>query len=1071
MVGRAKTGGARGARSSALPLMVGVVIGSILTWLWPLIGAGLPSLEDVIGMIDEPANVEFVAILRNLTAAQLRGVGVVAKAMTPIALAGLYLFFWIPHAPSGLSCCQCSRPAFVADGLISAADPQGCTCASIVRSACWLCVADARRKAAVVRMARYPSAQLYTLLFATFAAILIIDGGELPASVPSVAAGNASMPTIDAGAEWARRAHGSVTRALPSVVEWSHEWFDRVRCSAASLSPTAAADGGRATPGGILGVLAARCPPPTAAARGSCRWWGCAVEAPPLRARWWDEFSRLALRAAALPRSVLDDDAPPPPTANATCSAVESAAACSAAAAAVSARAVATARRAFYVATLSGGPLIAIAVWRSSLRLPSVVLLVLAHSGAAPSITSLDDARTSVGLVTRSVEKWLRLLRDDPRLERFAAWLWERLNRLRRGGAAATFTLFPAFAIGAGAALPAAERSAAADLVALHTSWAERHLAWQAMLGATPPRRAATGALFGLALGVALSLALLFFSVGRAACADRGAGRKAAGATAVDVNRGGAGWMGVFKRFALTSTAALATCTLFGAISGEVGAFDAMMAAAPLVPLASYFVSERASRALGLHVVSMAISLVVLAQCVWRHFGSVFIVLPAIQLAIPFAVALAHHGVNSRAIVDEVNAWDDNWQCFGDMLAWVSRAVDSVFALWGFAVAAYVAHLRTAATLAGRTTPDIFCKRPVAPYTARDVDEEHATWFGAFVSLLILRSFYRTTTRAWSAAQLRSRNETDAALRSTPPARMCETVRAHCRDAVCAMAAEPPIFMLWLAVYFSSGLWSADAAPAVILESIEVALASLSALFEGVIGGSIETDRVFGVLWEAVGESLPKVCMLTVAGRPRRVLPHLVPFPFFVFPELSRSLSLSLSLSLFHAALTPASPRCSSPVSHTSRSFASRRQRRGSRTSRRSKLSKQRCCLRSSSTSPPRGGGRRGAGARESSYCSQRLRCSLRRKRRTARTSTRRRTHRRRAARRTNSASRSGSAPLSWVASAPPRCRRRKKWSNSKKSCESTIEASVRTACGWTNGPQGSSAPRPKRPRRRRRWR
>ena len=93
MVGRAKTGGARGARSSALPLMVGVVIGSILTWLWPLIGAGLPSLEDVIGMIDEPANVEFVAILRNLSAAQLRGVGVVAKAMTPIALAGLYLFF------------------------------------------------------------------------------------------------------------------------------------------------------------------------------------------------------------------------------------------------------------------------------------------------------------------------------------------------------------------------------------------------------------------------------------------------------------------------------------------------------------------------------------------------------------------------------------------------------------------------------------------------------------------------------------------------------------------------------------------------------------------------------------------------------------------------------------------------------------------------------------------------------------------------------------------------------------------------------------------------------------------
>ena len=867
MVGRAKTGGARGARSSALPLMVGVVIGSILTWLWPLIGAGLPSLEDAIGMIDEPAYVEFVAMWRNLTAAQLRGVGVVAKAMTPIALAWLYLFFWIPHAPSGLSCCQCSRPAFVADGLINVADPQGCTCASIVRSACWLCVADARRKAAVVRMARYPSAQLYTLLFATFAAIIIIDGGELPASVPSVAAGNASMPTIDAGAEWVRRAHGSVTRALPSVVEWSHEWFDRVRCSAASLSPTAAADGGRATPGGIC------------------------------HARWWDEFSRLALRAAALPRSVLDDAAPPPPTANATCSAAESAAACSAVAATVSARAVATARRAFYVATLSGGPLIAIAVWRSSLRLPSVVLLALTHSGAAPSIASLDDARTSVGLVTRSVEKWLRLLRDDPRLERFAAWLWERLNRLRRGGAAATFTLFPAFAIGAGAALPAAERSAAADLVALHTSWAERHLAWQAMLGATLPRRAAIGALFGLALGVALSLALLFFSVGRAACADRGAGHKAAGATAgataADVERGGAGWMGVFKRFDLTSMAALATCTLFGAISGEVGAFDAMMAAAPLVPLASYFVSERASRALGLHVVSMAISLVVLAQCVWRHFGSVFIVLPAIQLAIPFAVALAHHGVNSRAIVDEDNAWDDNWQCFGDILAWVSRAVDSVFALWGFAVAAYVAHLRTAATLAGRTTPDIFCKRPVAPYTARDVDEEHATWFGAFVSLLILRSFYRTTTRAWSAAQLRSRNETDAALRSTPPARMCETVRAHCRDAVCAMAAEPPIFMLWLAVYFSSGLWSADAAPAVILESIEVALASLSALFEGVIGGSIETDRVFGVLWEAVGESLPKVCMLTIS-----CLSLFSSFQSSLSPSLSLSLSLYLALSL-----------------------------------------------------------------------------------------------------------------------------------------------------------------------------
>ena len=309
----------------------------------------------------------------------------------------------------------------------------------------------------------------------------------------------------------------------------------------------------------------------------------------------------------------------------------------------------------------------------------------------------------------------------------------------------------------------------------------------------------------------------------------------------------------------------LVICSAIGSVSGSHWMFDVAMALAPLAPLVLGLGFGAAYRALGLHAIGMAVVLVTFAHCVRHKVGLTVIVLPWIQLvAVPSAVALVHVALEHIDKAIENNAKVEALK--RRILNVLHLCVRVLFAIAAFAIAALVTTLRTAATIAGETTPALFCRRARDPSTGRvaaALTPGIPEWFGAFVNLLILHALFENAARAWSATELRVRKAGAAKPPRVSPS-VLERARAHFRDAVWAMAGEPPTCVLWAALG-STGWWDMDCEIAVVLECVGIVLRSTAAIFKG-----DSADIVIMALWD----SLPKVLQA-----PATHVSHLASFP------------------------------------------------------------------------------------------------------------------------------------------------------------------------------------------------
>ena len=342
--------------------------------LWPQLGVGLPSLKEVVEMLEHPSVGTFGAMLSDAWHATSRGAGHYMKAAVPIGLALLYLAIWIPYGKLCLRRCVCARPLVVADIIVDAADPDGCTCVTFACCGRRLVRADRKRSAELRRITRHPLAQLYAVLFAMCGAGLIIMETPRLSSVTD-ADGNGVIGLFDA-VEHVRAPALSASKAAlaqlnHNVLPAAEMWAQRVRCEAANITETQLQN----------------CP--------------LRKTAPLLpRAHSWDTFSRAAL--ASTTRGAL-----PLPPSIARCDGVDadvcSANDADAAAPSVEtfrARAAVTARRAFVVACVANVAFALHLALRSTLRIPIALVLVFAIDAVAPR-----EHAASTGSMARWIER------------------------------------------------------------------------------------------------------------------------------------------------------------------------------------------------------------------------------------------------------------------------------------------------------------------------------------------------------------------------------------------------------------------------------------------------------------------------------------------------------------------------------------------------------------------------------------------------------------------------------------------------------------------------------------------
>ena len=785
------------------------------TLLWPIISADLPSLKEVVAIIEHPDAAEFVAMLHNALKNLEKGTSLSLQWTIPCVLALLYLAAWIPYGVKCCrcwpGCCACSRPMFLFDTMLDAARPNGCSCFSSKYCTCRVCFADRERRGVLRRMARSPLFQLYVGILTV--CVVALASSSMPFLDAYVrdddgdgsltlleAVGSIKVPAFSAGATVLSLFNGTV---LPNVAIW----VSRTQCEAMAVwavkndGPHDCVVQSSSSSGGGGAAAAAWETRDEWEARSRARTVAARRRAHQRHLDGWE-----ALSHAALAQWNTNASAPSVHREAATCAVDRAAARYD-----YRARALITLRRAFAVAVPANVALALYIMLKSSLRVPVSALvafrLLTSDVREVESLGALSlGLKSAVAWVRKNsfgwlgAIEWLELAKKSPVFPTAASGL---------------FAMFPAFAVAARGALPTTQHTVASDLIALHTAWAERHDTWRASLGA---HRFAKGAACGALVGLVVALGLVLWRIVAAMCRCQ----------AETESR-----IGLVMSAAWIVTSAL----VLGAATTMHLTFDLTMAMAPLAPFLLFVVFGKAWNALGGPAIGMGVTIAILGVCVCVQVGILAALIPVLQItALPIVVTLSHafYAKYSASISSAL----------GSVGRILRTTILTAVGLGAAALAAYITAQRTSATLEGRNGAQLFCKAAL-PYdpSAPSMPD----WFGAFVNVLIFHSVHRNVVRLWASAQERTRQS------KRNPRSFGARAYMHFRDACWAWAGDPPIFVLWVSVG-STGWWAPDLEPAVVLECLDVAFQLTTSLFDG----DSSADIVVVIVWDTLLSYVPE---------------------------------------------------------------------------------------------------------------------------------------------------------------------------------------------------------------------
>lgn len=751
-----------------------IAIGGLLALgLGPTVLSGLPSLHELAGLADASG-----------LADALRTSGLAVPPWTAAAIsigaALLYFALWLPFGVCGNCGCASARPLPLADLLIlDAADVErGCACTSLLCCAQRTLAAETKpRRRMLKKIATQPLLQLYVALCALAGGILVVACAPRLRIYDADASGTVTFLETAEGLVQKYTGVAALKEIDASVHGAAAQWLNRACCETAVLSR-----GGRA-PSFRSRVCAA----------GSSSLPSCAPPSPSSpsspQLQLWDHFCDAALRYAASPldeetcrRDALGDNAN---GANATCAEHSR----SSSSAELDARAAVTAPWTFLVAIIFNAVFVLDVLLHSSMRLPlaALVAFALLSAHANDAHAAHDESRSLVHVLEHVIDSVKGLARP-----------------FLGGAASFVFAFFPALALAARALLPASGHGVAADLLKLHAAWAAQDAArWgrgaaaEGEAGAMPFVR---GAMRGAGIGIVLAIAIL-------ASTPIKTWRRLKALRAAEASAPRR-----FAQFCLWPALLFLIATTMGCLSvGTRFVFELRLIATPIAPVLfglspigrlrnTWFIALTvyAWAIGGMHVgvmlplllivlthhsTQMVLALALLGCCVYLEVGAHLVLLPLLQLLlVPLGVALVRYALR-------VKLADDVYDKIFFACVHIILVVQSVLAL---AIGVSV--------LPSALTATLFCNTNDA---AADAAAQRSHYVGPFCALVAVHALHTHVSRLWRAAE--KRNATGNTFH--------EIVRTW--------AADPPLYLLWLAVA-AAQRWTPDLELAVVLECLDV---------------------------------------------------------------------------------------------------------------------------------------------------------------------------------------------------------------------------------------------------------